>query len=261
MTSECHGCMGCAWISSHTQTLQMWDSIRWLDHQKLSRYSNRLLPGIIPKEEEEKSNKVFISGSQMKRISCECHKVLQEHNCFWALICFSAATTGGKGVNIVVKVSVHNLFCTPCDGPAWNHGRWYTGEKVLRADLQYFIMENSLPQLTRALIDTHLGSAFSAGVKSFRQSAFPLCNTPLISKSLNTSEKFGLQNTTVLWQGKISSSVSYLLFCLLNTIATMSTLSFLFAFPSLMTDHLVFMRRTLWETSFKRCANNWPKYF
>lgn len=116
---------------------------------------------------------------------------------------------------------------------------------MLRADLQYFIMENSLPQLTRALIDTHLGSAFSAGVKSFRQSAFPLCNTPLIPKSLNTSEKFGLQNTTVLWQGKISSSVSYLLFCLLNTIATMSTLSFLFAFPFLMTDHLVFMRRTL----------------
>lgn len=131
LTSECHGCMGCAWISSHTQTLQMWDSICWLDHQKLSRYSNRLLLGITPKE-EEKSNKVFISGSQMKRIPCECHKVLQEHNCFWALICFSAATTGGKGVNTVVNVSVHNLSCTPCDGPSWNHGKLCTEEKVLR---------------------------------------------------------------------------------------------------------------------------------
>lgn len=189
--------MGCAWISSYTQTLQMWDAICWFDHQKLSRYSNRLLPGIIPKEEEEKSNKVFHSGSQMKRITCECHKVLQEHNCFWALICFSAATTGGKGVNIVVNVSVHNLFCTPCDGPAWNHGRWCTEEKVLRVDLQYFIMENSHSQLRRAVTDTHLGSAFSAGVKCFRQSGFLLCNTPLIPKSLNTSEKSGLQNTTV----------------------------------------------------------------
>lgn len=139
----------------------MWDSICWLDHQKQSRYSNRLLPGITPKEEEEKSNKVFISGSQMKRIPCKCHKVLQEHNCFWALICFSAASTGGKGVNIVVNVFIHNLFCTSCDGPAWNHGRWCTEEKVLRVDLQYFIMENSLPQLMRAVTDTHLGSAFS----------------------------------------------------------------------------------------------------
>lgn len=103
----------------------IWHSACWLDHQKLSRYSNGLLLGIIPKE-EKKSNKVFISGSQMKRIPYRCHKALQEHNCFWALICFSAATTGGKGVNTVVNVSVHNLFCTPCDGPAWN-----TREKVV----------------------------------------------------------------------------------------------------------------------------------
>lgn len=60
----------------------IWDSDCWLDCQKLSRYSNGLLLGIIPKEEEEKSNKVFISGSQMKRIPYRCHKVLQEHNCF-----------------------------------------------------------------------------------------------------------------------------------------------------------------------------------
>lgn len=57
-------------------------------------------------------------------------------------------------------------------------------------------MENSLSQLTDTVIDTHLGSAFSTGVKCFRQSGFPLSNTPLIPKSLNTSEKFGLQNTT-----------------------------------------------------------------
>lgn len=105
---------------SYFPAVFIWDSACWLDYQKLSRYSNRLLLGITPKEKEEKSNKVFISGSQMKRMPYRCHKVLQEHNCFWALICFSAATKGGKGVNIVVNVSVHNLFCTPCDGPTWN---------------------------------------------------------------------------------------------------------------------------------------------
>lgn len=92
------------------------DSSCWLDHQKLSRYPNRLHLGIIPKEREEKSNKVFVSGSQTKRIPYRCHEVLQEHNCFSALICFSAATKGGKGV-ILVNVSVHRPFCTPCDGP------------------------------------------------------------------------------------------------------------------------------------------------
>lgn len=60
-----------------------------------------------------------ISGSQTKRIPYRCHEVSQEHNCFWALICFSAATKGGKGV-ILVNVSVHRPFCTPCDGPTWN---------------------------------------------------------------------------------------------------------------------------------------------
>lgn len=50
-----------------------------------------------------------ISGSQTKRIPYRCHEVSQEHNCFWALICFSAATKGGKGV-ILVNVSVHRPF-------------------------------------------------------------------------------------------------------------------------------------------------------
>lgn len=67
---------------SHFPAVFIWDSACWLDYQKLSRYSNRLLLGITPKEKEEKSNKVFISGSQMKRIPYRCHKVLQEHNCF-----------------------------------------------------------------------------------------------------------------------------------------------------------------------------------
>lgn len=115
--------MGCAWVSSHTPTSQMclygiqlvglitrsYQAIR-IDCS-LALYQNK---------EEEKSNKVFISGSQMKRIPYRCHKALQEHNCFWALICFSAATAGGKGVNIVINVSVHNLFCAASDTPAWN---------------------------------------------------------------------------------------------------------------------------------------------
>ena len=103
--------MGCVWSAAtfvFPSSVYM-DSSCWLDHQKLSRYPNRLHLGIIPKEREEKSNKVFISGSQTKRIPYRCHEVSQEHNCFWALICFSAATKGGKGV-ILVNVSVHRPF-------------------------------------------------------------------------------------------------------------------------------------------------------
>lgn len=120
LTSECHRGMGlCMDQQPHpyfTCRLRR-DSACWIDQQKLLRYSNGLLLGIIPKQEEEKSSKVFISGSRMKRIPYRCNKMLQEHNSFWVLICFSAAVAGRKGVNILVNVSVP---CTPCGGPAWN---------------------------------------------------------------------------------------------------------------------------------------------
>lgn len=93
-------------------------------------------------------------------------------------------------------------------------------------------MENSRSQLTHTVIDTHLGSVFSTGVKCFRQPGFPLSNTPLIPKSLNTSEKFGLQNTTVLCQGRILlfllGFISTFLFVYLDIIPAMTTMSFLF---------------------------------
>ena len=114
-------------------------------------------------------------------------------------------------------------------------------------------MENSLSQATCAVTDTHLGSAFSTGVQCFRQSGFPLSNTPLIPKSLNTSEKFGLQNTAVLCQGRISLFLLSFIFTfyLFTPLLSLRWLLWaFFVFPFQMSDHLVFMR-TMWETSFK----------
>lgn len=88
--------------------------------------------------------------------------------------------------------------------------------------------------MMHAVIDTHFGSAFSMDVKCFRQSGFPLSNTPLIPKSLNISEKFGLQNTIVLCQGRILlfllSFVFTFLFVYPNTTTTMTTMNFFIHF-------------------------------
>lgn len=231
------------------------DSSCWLDHQKLSRYSNRLLLGIIPKEKEEKSNKVFISGSQMKRIPYRCHKVLQEHNCFWALICFSAATKGGKGV-IVVNVSVHSPFCTPRGSPTWNtrEKRVYKRKGDNKLSSNIISWKKNLSQPVCAVTDKHLGSVFSMGVKFSRQAGFPLRSTPLIPQNLSTSEKFGLWNTNVMPGSNFAcpSQFNIYFFVYPTTITMITTMNSLFVFPSLTSDHLVFMRSSMWKTSFKK---------